>query len=46
MDQHIIDAAVTVAHVHIFLHALKPKADTLNTHWVSNVFGERNSVDY
>ena len=23
---------------HVFLHALKPKANTLNTHWVSNVF--------
>jgi len=22
---------------HVFLHVLKPKADTLNTHWVSNV---------
>jgi len=31
MDQRIIDA-------HVFVHALKPKADTLNTHRVSNVF--------
>jgi len=23
---------------HFFVHALKPKADTLNTHRVSNVF--------
>jgi len=23
---------------HVFVHALKPKADTLNTHWVSNEF--------
>jgi len=28
MDQRIIDAAIR----HVFLHALKPKADTLNTH--------------
>jgi len=23
---------------HVFVHVLKPKTDTLNTHWVSNVF--------
>jgi len=23
---------------HVFVHALKPKADTLNTHRLSNVF--------
>ena len=34
MDQRIIDAAI----MHVFVHALKPKADTLNTRWVSNVF--------
>jgi len=28
MDQRIIDAAIR----YVFLHALKPKADTLNTH--------------
>ena len=27
MDQRIIDAAI----MHVFVHALKPKADTLNT---------------
>jgi len=30
MDQRIIDAAISGAHV--FVHALKPKADTLNSH--------------
>jgi len=30
MDQRIIDAAISGAHV--FVHALKLKADTLNTH--------------
>jgi len=36
MDQRIIDAAIRQWRKR--LHALKPKADTLNTHWVSNVF--------
>ena len=38
MDQHIIDKAVIDSGAHVFVHALKPKADTLNTHCVSNVF--------
>jgi len=37
MDQRIIDAAIRQWRKRL-LHALKPKADTLNTHWVSNVF--------
>jgi len=32
---------------HVFVHALKPKADTLNTYTESVMcFGERNSIDY
>jgi len=36
MDQRVIDKAVSGAHV--FVHALKLKADTLYTHCVSNEF--------
>ena len=36
MDQRIIDKAVR-QWPHIFVHALKLKADTLNIHCVSNV---------
>jgi len=36
MDQRIVDAAIN-SGAHVFVHALKPKADILNTHWVSNV---------
>ena len=33
MDQRIIDAAIRQCRgAHVFVHALKPKADTLNTH--------------
>ena len=39
MDQRIIDAAIRHnSGAHVFVHALKPKADILNTHSVSNVF--------
>ena len=31
MDRRIIDAAI-ISGAHVFVHALKPKADTLNTH--------------
>jgi len=36
----------TVAPTSSCMHALKLKADTLNTHCVSNVFCWRNSIDY
>ena len=39
MDRRIIDAAISSllmqqsdSGAHVFVHALKPKADTLNTH--------------
>ena len=40
MDQRIIDEAVIQWHTpaHVFVHALKLKADTLYIHCVSNVF--------
>jgi len=38
MDQHIIDAAIRQWCTRIVIDALKPKADTLNTYGVSNVF--------
>jgi len=31
MDQRIVDAAIN-SGAHVFVHALKPKADILNTH--------------
>jgi len=37
MDQRIIDKAVRKWH-NVFVHALKLKVDTLNTHCVSYVF--------
>jgi len=37
MDQRIIDKQ-SDSGAHVFMHALKLKADTLNTHCVSNVF--------
>jgi len=40
MDQRIIDAAIRQWRK-VFVHVLKLKADTLNTHWVSNVFWQR-----
>jgi len=32
MDQRITDAAIRQWRTRVFVHALKPKADTLNTH--------------
>jgi len=31
VDQRIIDAAIN-SGAHVFIHALKPNSDTLNTH--------------
>jgi len=45
MDQRIIDKE-SDSGAHIFVHALKLKADTLNIHCISNVFCQRKSIDY
>jgi len=37
MDQRIIDAAIRQWHKRLCA-CIKAKANTLNTHWVSNVF--------
>jgi len=38
MDQRIIDKKLSDSGTHVFVHALKLKADTLNIHCISNVF--------